>query len=139
MTERFNKTLTEMLSHYCNKQQRDWDRYLPYILYAYRTSPHSVTKYSPFYLLYGREAKYPLDTLVRESSTLNIEAMCDDESVRRYITELITTLQLARSTVIQQADKAKTAREKKNASMDMPHYLVGSKVMLYTPVVREKT
>jgi len=31
------------------------------VLFAYRTVPHTSTKYSPFYVLYQREAVLPVD------------------------------------------------------------------------------
>jgi hypothetical protein len=140
MTERFNRTLTMMLSHYVNQYQRDWDRYLPYVLYAYRTAPHSTTKHSPFYLVYGREAIYPFDLLVRDSSETNVESLCVDDEARRYVTELITRLGIAHNSVIREAKEAKRMREVNNENLyQVPHYAVGSLVLLYTPAIKPKT
>ena len=36
LVERFHHTLMSMLSKYVDKHARYWDRYLPYMLYAYR-------------------------------------------------------------------------------------------------------
>lgn len=60
-TERFNRTLTTMLLHYVNDKQNDWDTKLPYVLFAYRTSQHSSTGQTPFFLVYGREARLPVE------------------------------------------------------------------------------
>lgn len=140
MTERFNKTLTTMLAHYVNQYQKDWDRYLPYVLYAYRTAPHAVTKYSPFYLLYGREAIYPFDLLVHDASETNVESLCEDNRVRNYITGLVTKLGIAHNSVIRGAEEARRIREDTNSTMyNIPHYAVGSQVLLYTPTVKPKT
>ena len=38
LTERFNHTLCTMLSMYVSKHQRDWDRFTPFALFAYRTA-----------------------------------------------------------------------------------------------------
>ena len=59
--ERFNRTLTTMLSMYVEKNQKDWDRWLPQVLLAYRSSVHESTGATPFALLYGREARLPVD------------------------------------------------------------------------------
>ena len=140
MTERFNKTLITMLSHYVHQYQKDWDRYLPYVLYAYRTAPHSITKYSPFYLLYGREAIYPFDLLVKDASQMNVEALCTDDNARRYVTDLITRLGIAHNSVIESAEEARETREHENNSIyQIPHYAVGSLVLLYTPTIKPKT
>ena len=39
--------------------RKEWDTRLPYVLFAYRTTPQESTRYSPYYLLYGREAALP--------------------------------------------------------------------------------
>jgi len=53
MVERFNRSLLQLLRAYVDKQS-EWERYLPLVLYAYRTSVHSSTGVSPFLLMYGR-------------------------------------------------------------------------------------
>lgn len=53
MVERFNRSLLQLLRTYVDKQD-DWERYLPLVLYAYRTSVHSSTGAPPFLLMYGR-------------------------------------------------------------------------------------
>ena len=63
--ERFNKTLKSVLRKFVNKEGRDWDRWLPYVLFAYREVPQSTTGFSPE-LLYGREVRGPLDVLREE-------------------------------------------------------------------------
>jgi hypothetical protein len=65
-TERFNKTLIDMLSMYVNSRQTDWDLYLPYVLFAYRTAKHASTGIEPFYLVYGRNATFPTDVAFEE-------------------------------------------------------------------------
>ena len=47
--ERFNRTLTTMLSMYV-ENQKDWDRWLPQVLLAYRSSVHESTGATPFAL-----------------------------------------------------------------------------------------
>ena len=37
------------------------DLYLDSILFSYRVSVHDSTKYSPFFLVYGRNAKLPVE------------------------------------------------------------------------------
>ena len=66
LVERFNKTLKSVLRRFVNKEGRDWDRWLPYVLFAYREVPQSTTGFSPFELLYGREVRGPLDVLREE-------------------------------------------------------------------------
>ena len=59
LVERFNRTLKLMLSKLVENKGRDWDRLLGPVLFSYRTTPHSSTNETPFFLLYGRDAKLP--------------------------------------------------------------------------------
>ena len=65
LCERLNHTLSDMLSMYVNADHKNWDEILPYVTFAYNTSKQESTKYSPFYLLYGREAVFPLDVALK--------------------------------------------------------------------------
>lgn len=60
-TERYNRTLCGMLAKYVNDEQSDWDEKINSMLFAYRTSVHSSTKETPFYLVYGRQPRLPVD------------------------------------------------------------------------------
>jgi transposase InsO family protein len=61
LVERFNSVISQSLSMYVSANQKDWDEFLPSILFAYRTSPQATTGDFPFYLLYGREPRLPAD------------------------------------------------------------------------------
>ena len=63
VVERFNKTLKSMLKKVAIQEGKDWDKMIPYVLFAYREVPHSSTGFSPFELLYGREVRGPLDVI----------------------------------------------------------------------------
>jgi len=55
--ERSHHTLAEYLRHYINKDQTDWDEWVPYAMFAYNTTPHTATGYTPFELMYGHQAE----------------------------------------------------------------------------------
>ena len=63
LCERINGVLKSMLKKMCQKRPKDWDRYLPAILFAYREVPQSSTRFSPFELLYGRTVRGPMQIL----------------------------------------------------------------------------
>lgn len=63
MIERFNRTVGDMLASYVSNQPNKWDEFLPYATFAYNTAVHASTGYSPFYLMFGREAREPNDVL----------------------------------------------------------------------------
>ena len=41
-------------------EPKEWDKWLPYLLFVYREAPHTATGFSPFELLFGREVRKPL-------------------------------------------------------------------------------
>ena len=46
---------------FVSDNQKDWDEFLPAILFAYRTSLQATTGDSPSYILYAREPRLPID------------------------------------------------------------------------------
>ena len=60
--ESLNGTLGNMLTKYLlNRPRSHWDRYLDQALFAARIRTHSTTRFSPFYMLYGRQPRLPMD------------------------------------------------------------------------------
>ena len=59
MVERFNRSLLQMLRAYV-QEEADWERFLPLVLYAYRTAVHSSTGFAPFELMFGRIPQKPV-------------------------------------------------------------------------------
>ncbi|GFV21063.1 transposon Tf2-6 polyprotein [Trichonephila clavipes] len=43
LTERFNKTLADMLSMYVDEEQKNWDEILPFVTFAYNTAKQETT------------------------------------------------------------------------------------------------
>jgi len=54
-TERVNRELEVYLRIFCKRVPEDWDKHLPIAEFAYNGRPHSVTKRTLFYLMYGCE------------------------------------------------------------------------------------
>ena len=59
--ERFHGTMHSMLAKLVSDNHRDWDEKLPAVAFAYRTSVQESSKFTPFFLMYGREARIPAD------------------------------------------------------------------------------
>ena len=59
--ERFNRSLKEMLSKLVNSRRNDWDTILPYVMAAYRATPHTSTGLTPNRIMLGREVMLPVD------------------------------------------------------------------------------
>ena len=63
-----------MLAKTVNKTGKEWDKHLPYILFAYRTSSQESTT---FYLLYRRDARFPtyeiINAVVSHKGATNLD------------------------------------------------------------------
>ena len=98
LSERFMRPLKDMISAYISENQRDWDKNIDLIAFAYNTAVHSTTKYSPYYLLYGRIPKIPLDIL---SADISIDLGLTEQD---YVNNLQNKLESAFQIVIQNRD-----------------------------------
>ena len=79
MVERFNRTLKDMVSKYLKFDGSDWDDKVGPVTFAYNTSKHSVTGYTPFFLVHGREARLPVDSLLqRSAATTSIDSYVEN-------------------------------------------------------------
>ena len=61
LDERLNQTLKSALQKLVNESEDDWDELIDNVLFAYRTSKQDSTKFTPFFLMHGREARLPID------------------------------------------------------------------------------
>lgn len=61
LVERFNRTWKYVVAMYVAERQTDWDEWLPALVYAYNSAPHTVTGYAPYELMTGREPRSPRD------------------------------------------------------------------------------
>ena len=67
--ERFNRTLVAMMRKFVNEDCDNWDKFLPYLIYAYNTTPSKVTGETPFRLMFGRDPKPMLDLPIEGEPT----------------------------------------------------------------------
>ncbi|KAK8773672.1 hypothetical protein V5799_011792 [Amblyomma americanum] len=102
--ERLNQTVAGFLSHFVSRDQRDWDLWLPYAMFAYNSAAHESTGESPFFLLYGRDPDQPSE--VPEGPRRVPYASLDD-----YKVELESRLQVARDIAKEALKKAAKRRK----------------------------
>ncbi|GFY16271.1 transposon Tf2-8 polyprotein [Trichonephila clavipes] len=126
LTERFNKTLADMLSMYVDVEMKNWDEILPFVTFAYNTAKQETTGFTPFYLLHGREAETTLDTML---------PFCpndfDDNNITKIAARAEESRQLARVHTLRAQDKDRRRYDSKH---QMVSYAPGDLVWVYTPV-----
>lgn len=59
--ENSNRTILDGLKKKHDSEGRNWAEELPFILWAYRTTPREATRETPFALVYGAEVRLPID------------------------------------------------------------------------------
>lgn len=69
LVERYNRTLLDMLSTVSKDTLDDWKQFVRPVCFAYNTSVQAFTGYTPYYLMYGREARLPVDLQFGTSSS----------------------------------------------------------------------
>ena len=60
LDERWNQTLKNMVVKYAHEKKKDWDMYLDSRVFAYNTSKHASSLYTPFEVMFGRKAVPPV-------------------------------------------------------------------------------
>ena len=65
LAENHMRTMKDALSIYCDESQKDWDLHLNGVSAAYNTTINSQTGFTPFFMLYGREARLPSEMWLR--------------------------------------------------------------------------
>ena len=125
--EVWHKVLNSMLAKVINENQRDWCKWINYVVFCYNATSHSSTGFSPHFVMTGRQPLWNVDFLLG-----NVDV--SELSVPEY-----TTL------VLQQLDKAfHLVREHLNATADYartwynrrvkPHdFEIGDPVRVYNP------
>jgi len=130
ITERMNQTLLDILAMYVDRRQRDWDKLLPYVLFAYRTLYNPVVKHVPFYLLFGYEPILPHELPLLLPHLNQSDA---DRQWNVVAQRLNVARKLAREAV-QRVHAATQERADANRR-DPPAYKYGDLVMALQPVV----
>ncbi|KMQ82085.1 integrase core domain protein, partial [Lasius niger] len=77
--ERQHQTIINYLAKYVSENQKDWDRWIPMFLLAYRSSKHETTGVTPAELYFARELRLPVD-LLRGSPRFNEDRLPPDKN-----------------------------------------------------------
>ena len=83
-TERTNRTLEEMLRHYCGSPDKQtlWEDLLPLAEFAYNNTKQTSTGQTPFFLNYGQDPLTP-GNLAIDNATPTLQVPAADEWLQR--------------------------------------------------------
>ena len=129
LVERFNRTLLNMLSMFVSESQKDWDEWIPAVMFAYRATPQASTKFSPNLLMFGRETFLPIDLMV------GLPPSMETPDEQEYVTILRDHLEKAHA-IARQNTKFSAIRQKKlyDTNVKEQSFKAGDYVWLYTPI-----
>lgn len=105
--ERFNRTLLQMLRTLTDTEKTNWKHYLNKLIFAYNCTRSEVTGFSPFYLLYGRSPRLPVDIF------FNLPTDPGSVSQEKYVEEWKQGMQEAYAIAKENVHKA-ASRNKRN-------------------------
>ena len=125
LVERTNRSIIQMLRSYTTSSKGDWDKWLSLLLYAYRTSQHSSTKFSPFSLMFGRDTpSFHTST----SKCIGYDTTTYSSILQKCLAEMYD---IAEANQIQEAEKQKKYYD--NGTKSRHSFDVGSAVWLSIP------
>ena len=120
--ERIHRDYTAYFRKMANHDKLNWDQHLTSILGAYRCAEHASAGASPFFLLYGRDPLYPVDTLLKPRLTYHGE-----DPVQLSLESMHRAWRVARSNL---RHRAAQNRERHNRNIRPEQLKVGDPVYI---------
>lgn len=127
--ERSHRNLTEFLRHYINKEQSNWDVWVPYAVFVYNTTPHTATNHTPHELFFGRICNIPG---ILQKNPAGITYNYDD-----FVLELKDKMQRMHQSAREFSNRCKLkSKEYYDRTQNPKQFKAGDKVLLYDESVR---
>uniref|UniRef100_A0AAR2M6Q9 Gypsy retrotransposon integrase-like protein 1 n=1 Tax=Pygocentrus nattereri TaxID=42514 RepID=A0AAR2M6Q9_PYGNA len=122
--ERFNRTLLSMLGTLGSTQKRQWSQHVSQLVHAYNSTKNDSTGYSPYFLMFGREARLPVDVCFGAEEREGV-------SHHRYVEELRQDLQNAYELAAKAASRVHLRNKRGYEKLLRPQVLdTGDRVLL---------
>ena len=108
MTEKFNQTLIRMLRTLEGEKKVNWKAHVAPLVHAYNASRHASTKFSPFYLMFGRKPRLAIDLVLGGE-----EVKAVSKGYGKFVESLRKNFQAAYKVAMQGAEKARDVRKRR--------------------------
>ena len=128
VSERVHATMHTMLAMHSSLDCDNWADLLPMVQMAYNTSFNTTMHETPYFLMFGRQARLPVDVIL---GLPHVGTTTDTERFSQKTRDnLQIAFELARQNLKERADK-QSAQNKKLPQI--PVFEVGQKVLVYKP------
>ena len=128
--ERLNRTLLQMLRTLAENCKSNWPDSLNKLIHAYNCTQQESTGFSPYFLLFGRNPRLPIDLLLEEQETKE-----NHKSFQKQITEWQESMHEAHR-IAAQCSKQSKKRNKKTSKIKYISLEIGDRVLVKN--MREK-
>ena len=129
LVERCNRTILSMLATSASNNPFSWEDHLRPMCMAYNSSVHPTTGFSPFFLMFGRRPRMPIDLMY---GTPSPEATTVSEHATNLRDNLRNAYHQVRETMNQALDREKDLYDRK---VHGPKHEIGDLVWLHSSKV----
>ena len=116
--ERVHQTLRRMVGKLDNKRRKNWPDHLGAITHAYNATRSQITGFSPYFLMFGRRPRLPVDLLFPTSRQLpNTKGV--NEYVKALHDRLREAMKLARASASHEAARQKRLYDRRAGAVEL--------------------
>ena len=131
--ERPNRTLDGMLKSLGKNEKKNWSKFIPKLAFAYNSTINKSTGFSPFFLMYGRESRLPIDSVFPDMMVEEVPRKSHAEFAREWERSMKEAVEIARTNIQKSAEYNKKNFDKKAKAVDLE---IGDRVLMRN--VRER-
>ena len=127
--ERLNRTLINMLKCLGDREKSTWKDHLSKLAFAYNATVNKSTGFSPFYLMFGREARLPIDVAfgIEFVGVRNANTKTYDKFVKEWRESMEQAVDIARKNIRKSNDRNESYYNRKANGVNI---VVGDAVLL---------
>lgn len=112
---------------YVTKDHKNWSKYVQPCLFSMRVCPNESRKYSPYMIVFGKEAQFNMD------ANLNVDLNVTP-TIQSRLQDMATRVQTMRDEVTSNIEECRKARKLRyDERSSEPGFLVGQMVWMYRP------